>query len=130
MSNKILSDDARLYFVPYILGNSSASHKLSAQIYRRFGIVSVICGERRPLLDLFDFTCRSIELTNTDSSRRICEELVWLASQGEYTLPILIPTSDKYSKILNSERERLEEHFVISSPEELFVSSPLSSMLK
>ena len=130
MANKIVDSEARLYFVPYILGNSRASHKLSSKIYRRFGIVSFICDDRRSLLDLFDISSRSVMLTRTDSTRLICEQLVWLASQGSYTLPILISNDPRYNEIMQRENETLEAHFVISKKEDVFLTSPLASLLK
>ena len=130
MSIRSVGDEARLYFVPYILGNSRHSHKISAKIYKRFGIVSLICDERRSLLDVFDISSRSIELTETDSPRLVCEELMWLATQNDYILPILIPACTRYKEMLECERERLESCFVISSEEEIFTSSPLASLIK
>ena len=130
MANKTFEDEARLYFVPYILGNSRASHRLSARIYRRFGIVSVICDDRRSLLDLLDISSRSVLLTHTDSPRLVCEQLIWLATQNDYTLPILIPTDTRYIKMLDTERDHLEACFVISSKEKVLTSSPLSSLIK
>ena len=130
MSIRSVGDEARLYFVPYILGNSRHSHKICAKIYKRFGIVSLICDERRSLLDLFDLSSRSIELTDTDSPRLVSEELIWLATQNDYVLPRLIPVSEKYQKMIECERERLESCFVISSEQEIFTSSPLASLVK
>ena len=130
MANKTLGSEARLYFVPYILGNSRAAHRLSSKIYRRFGIVSVICDDRRSPLDLLDISSRSLVLTQTDNARLLREQLIWLATQNAYTLPILIPATDRYAKMLECERERLEACFVISDENDIFSSSPLSSLLK
>ena len=47
MSDKTLKNEARNYYVPYLLGNSKKAHGLSLRIYKKFGIISVICDSRR-----------------------------------------------------------------------------------
>lgn len=130
MSDKTLRDEAKLYFVPYILGNNSAAHKLASRILRKFGIVSLICDDHRSALDLIDMSSRTVVLTHTDSSRLIAEQLISLAAQSSYTLPLIIPTDDRYAKAIESERELLERTFIITDADRIFKSSPLTNTLK
>lgn len=130
MSDKTLRDEAKLYFVPYILGNNSAAHKLASRILRKFGIVSLICDDHRSALDLIDMSSRTVVLTPTDSPRLIAEQLISLAAQSSYTLPLIIPADDRYAKAVESEREMLEHTFIITDADRLFKSSPLTNTLK
>ncbi len=130
MSDRTLRDEARLYFVPYILGNNSAAHRLASRIFRRFGIVSLICDDHRSALDLIDMSSRTIVLTSTDSPRLIAEQLLSLAAQSSYTLPLIIPTDDRYASVAKSERELLERTFILADADSLFESSPLANILK
>lgn len=130
MSGRTLREEARLYFVPYILGNNSAAHKLASRILRKFGIVSLICDDRRSALDLIDMSSRTVVLTPTDSPRLIAEQLIALAAQSSYTLPLIITTDDRYTKAVKSEQELLERTFIITDADSLFESSPLTNTLK
>ncbi len=130
MSDRTLRDEARLYFVPYILGNSRAAHRLAAKIHRKFGIISVICDDRRSVLDLLDLTSRTVVLSATDSSRLLAEQLISLAQQNCCTLPLLIPTDGKYASTIQAEREMLERTFVFADADRLFESSPLMKIAK
>lgn len=128
MVDRTLKEEARLYFVPYILGNTRAAHKLAYRIYRKFGIISVICDRRRSLCDLFDPTSRPVVLSSTDSPRLIAEQLVELTRQTQYTLPLIIPVCEEYERMAQSERATLEHSFVICDAQTLFERSPLADI--
>ncbi|MBE6592562.1 MAG: hypothetical protein E7642_01045 [Ruminococcaceae bacterium] len=130
MGERTLKDEARLYYVPYILGNTPEAHRLSRSIYHKFGIISVICDSRRSFFDVFDLTSRTVTLSSTDSSRLIAEQLVSLAAQTRYTLPLIIPASDELRKVVSDERGTLERSFVICEADTLFNSSPLADILR
>lgn len=126
MSESTFKDEARLYYVPYILGNTPEAHKLSRRIYRKFGIISVICDSRRSVFDLFDLSSRTVVLSSTDSPRLIAEQLLSLASQTRYTLPLIISVSHEFEQAIAYEREILERSFVICEVDTLFDTSPLA----
>jgi hypothetical protein len=128
MSDRVMRDNARLYFLPFIIGNGKQAHRLSRKIFHKYGIVSLICGERRTLSDLLDYSCRFLRLCPSDSPRLLCEQLIALSEQSPYTLPIAIPANTRYETMINEARELLEQKFVISSEKELFVSSPLANI--
>ena len=114
--------------MPFILGNTKQSHKLSQRIFNKYGIVSLICDSRRHALDLLDFSSRSIRLCPTDSPRLLCEQLIALAEQSPYMLPLIIPVTEEYARMTDEVRNILETRFIISSPDELFTRSPLASI--
>lgn len=126
MSDRVSAESARSYFLPFILGNEGRSHGLSQKIFNKYGIVSLICDSRRHALDFLDFSSRSIRLCPTDSPRLLCEQLIALAEQSPYTLPLIIPVTDEYARMTDTVRDVLETRFIISSPDELFTLSPLA----
>ena len=126
MSDKALKNEARNYFVPYLLGNCKRSHGLSLRIYKKFGIISVVCDSRRSFWDILDPTSMTAVLAPTDSARLIAEQLLSLTDETFGTLPLLIPMSDEYADAVLRERETLEKRFIICKPDELFSpSSPI-----
>ena len=126
MGDRVYLENARAYFLPFILGNTKQSHKLSQKIFNKYGIVSLICDSRRHALDFLDFSSRSIRLCPTDSPRLLCEQLIALAEQSPYTLPLIIPITEEYASMTDTVRDVLETRFIISSPDELFTLSPLA----
>ena len=128
MSDRVSAESARSYFLPFILGNGGRSHGLSQRIFNKYGIVSLICDSRRHALDFLDFSSRSIRLCPTDSPRLLCEQLIALAEQSPYMLPLIIPVTDEYARMTDEVRNILETRFIISSPDELFTLSPLASI--
>ena len=123
MSDKTLKNEARNYYVPYLLGNSKKAHGLSLRIYKKFGIISVICDSRRSFWDILDPTSMTALLAPTDSSRLISEQLLSLTDETFGSLPLLIPMSEEYARSISCERETLERRFIICDADELFSSS-------
>lgn len=128
MDKRSIREDATLYFVPFLLDNNRVSHKLSLKIFFKYGISSVIISKKRGVFDLLDFSSRPICVLDSKSSALLCEELIALADQAPYTLPLLIPCSKEYERAINEHREALEKHFVISNPKDVFSSSPLTTI--
>ena len=126
MDKTALQEEAKLYFVPFLLGNNSASHKLSRKIYSRYKIVSYILDKKRTVSDIFSLSSRFIMLSEPKNTALTAIELVYLAEQSPYTLPILIPCSEEYERLISENREMLEASFVISSLQDTLDSSPLN----
>lgn len=125
MDKKEIREEAQVYFIPFLLGSNSKSHRLSRKIYRKYKIPCYVLDTRIRLADVIDVSSKFIRLTRTQSKEITVNELVYLSNQGEYTLPILIPCSVEYEELVNDMRELLEASFVISSAENVFRSSPL-----
>ena len=126
MDKTELRKEARLYFIPFLLGNNEASHKLSKKIYQKYKIICYILDTKSKLTDIFDFSSKVLKVTETKSSLLTASELIYLAEQTPYTLPLLIPCDAEYEKLVNEQRELLESIFIISSKEALLNDSPLS----
>lgn len=128
MSDRQARENAREYFVPYILGNTPTSHRIAARIFCKYGIVSLICDEKSSPLCALDPTCRYLHLSPSDEPRIIAEQLLSLCEQQQYVLPIIIPVVPKYHKAVEAERDTLEHKFVIADKDTLFSSSPLADI--
>ncbi len=128
MSTRSIREDASLYFLPFLLGDNLQAHKLSTKIFFKYGITSTILSEKRSLLDAVDMSSRFVDLSPTQSTSLLCEQLIALVEHDPHFLPILVPCSKEYAEALNEQRETLENFFVISSIDEIFSSSPLTTI--
>ena len=128
MKRESIKKDAALYFLPFILGSNPSSRKMARKILRKYGILPLVLDEKRTLADLLTLSYRFLPCLSRDEPRLTCEQLVALAEQEPSALPILIPASPEYGSAVNANGELLEKHFVISSPKELFICSPLADI--
>ena len=126
MDKSSIRKEAKLYFLPFILGNNKNAHKLSKKIYRRYGIVCFILDKKRVLSDIFDFSSRFLPITDTKNDELTVKEIIYLANQEQYTLPILVPCSKEYRELVEKNRELLEAIFVLSNEDTVINTSPLN----
>lgn len=124
MKDRTLRKEARLYFVPVLLGSNRLSHRISRRIFTKYGITSLILDRKRSLRDLFSFTSRFIPVYSEESSI-LCQEIYKIGEDWPYTLPILVPTSPGFEKLTEEFSQILEAQFILRKPEELFSSAPL-----
>ena len=125
MNNAFIREEARCYFVPFLLGDNKKAHRLSRKILRKFGIRSFILDDKRTFTDIWDFSSKFIKLSPFESDSLTLLQLFDKASELPYTMPILIPCSDEYAKFTNVHKKELESVFVLSSEALLFTASPL-----
>ena len=128
MMSRSLHDDASSYFVPFLLGNTVQAQALSAKIFFKYGIRSVIVSDKRSLLEIANLSNSFAYISQTDSEELICEQLIAISGQLPYTLPLLVLCSQKYKSTVQNNTELLERFFVICDADELFSSSPLSTI--
>ena len=128
MSNKDVREYASTYFLPFVLGSNRRSHKLCAKILRKYGIVSFVLDEKRSMYDLLPLSSRFVQLCDAQSPEIIANELIDIAKKYDYTLPILIPCSQKYSDTVKSQADTLESVFVICEADGVFSNSPLADI--
>lgn len=127
MSNVSLKEEARLYFLPIILGNGKEAHRISGLLWRRYGLVSYILAPRRSARDLLDVSSRFVPLVS-EHEDLLCMQLTHTATINPYRLPLLISTDQQYTELVEKNRKRLEPLFVICSPESLLEDSPLAAL--
>ena len=126
MDKKDIQEEAKYYFLPFILGNNPTAHKLSRKIYRKHKIVCYVLDKKRTFADILDFSSRFLGISTSNDDSLTVSQLIYLAEQCPTTLPILIPCSDEYAELIDKNREVLEAVFVLSSKEEALTHSPLS----
>lgn len=126
MDKAEIREEARLYFVPFFLGDNSVSHKLSNKIHKKYKIISYILDTQKSIINLLDFTSIFWLLHHTQDDEIILTQLNYLSKQFPYTLPILIPCTKEYAELIERNKELLESYFIISNPDDIMCSSPLS----
>lgn len=113
--------------LPILLDNTSEAHRLSAQLFRRYGLVSLILGKPR-LRDLFDPSSHTLRLPHTDCERLRVEELIALAEKREGKLPILIPCSEEARETVKRFENVLESRFILLDADAALSASPLAKI--
>ena len=126
MNKAEIREEAQLYFVPFFLGSNSTSHKLSKKIYRKYKITSYITDTKKTTSDFLDFTNIFWLLHHTMEDSIVVTQLIYLAEQTPYTLPLLIPCTLKYTELVERNRQLLESYFVILNHQDLLSNSPLN----
>ena len=126
MGKSEIREEARLYFVPFFLGSNSVSHKLSNKIYLKHKIISYIVDTKKTAMDFLDFTNIFWLLQHTRDDSVVITQLIYLAEQTPYTLPILIPCTQKYTEFVEKNKSLLETYFVISNTHDVLHASPLN----
>ena len=125
-----IKDEAKLYFLPFLLGSNAEARRLARKIYRKHKIVCYILGTKRSAANIISRSSRFLKLTAPQNKELTAKELVYLARQSKYTLSILIPCSSYYEELVNCKREMLEASFVILSVSDALSDSPLSVIPK
>lgn len=128
MKDRQARENARRYFAPYILGNSPLSRRLALRIYMKYGIIPALCDQRRSLLGALNPFCRYVRLSQADEPCVIADQLRSLCEQAPYTLPIIIPVTEKYKAAVSAQKTSLERYFVLSDCQSLFSASPLADI--
>lgn len=125
-----IKEEAKSYFLPFLLGSNAASHKLAKKIYRKHKITCYILDSKRSAADILDFSSKFLKLTSPKNEELTAKELLYLSRQSQYTLSILIPCSSYYEELVNCKREMLEASFVISNIKDALSASPLNVIPK
>ena len=99
--------------VPVILSNNLSAHSLATRLQSEFGLASVLCGEKRNILDLFA-TDRSFLRLSFSDPRLALEQLVDYSEQWHECILVLVPVSDADRVFISQNREALECRFLIS----------------
>jgi len=123
MAKQSVYKAARQSLLPILIDNTREAHRISAALFRRYGVVSMIFGKPR-LRDLFDPSSQTLRLPDTTCERLRIEELTDLAQQSISYLPVLIPCSDGARDLLARHASTLESHFILADAETIF-SLPL-----
>ncbi len=110
--------------VPIFIGNNARAHRLAGQLFYQYGIVSILCGKRKNLLDLLDPSCVFVKLLEKDLDRLTLEQLSDLANEYKEYLLFLIPVSSEGIRFSHENSDFLEASFILSDPQALLSQAP------
>ena len=113
--------------LPILLGNTREAHRLSARLFRRYGLVSLICGNQS-IRDLFDPSSRTLRFPATDCDRLQVEALIALAEKNTSKILLLIPCSAHARNTVKQFEASLESRFLLMDADAALSDSPLSTM--
>ena len=125
MTKADIRDTLRHHVRPVLLGNTAEAHRLASRLFRRFGVISLICGKPR-LRDLFDAASQTLRLPQNACERLCVEALLELARANDELILLLIPCSDEAKEITRRNKIALERCYMLSDADTLFTSSVLA----
>lgn len=99
--------------VPVILSNSLKAHILAAELQKKYGLSSMLCGSRRNLLDIFSLNCSFLSLSSCHN-RLTLEQLIDFSDRWNECILVLIPVSDADKRFLSENKAELESRYLIS----------------
>ena len=99
--------------VPVILSNGVSAHVLAARFQSEFGLSSVLCGERKNILDLLALNCSFLRL-DACGGRLSLEQLIDFSDAWRECVLVLVPTNDVGRAFISQNRDTLESRFIIS----------------
>ena len=115
--------------LPVLLGDTPSAHLLSLKICARCGVRSLVCDERRSVLSVIDPTSRFFDLISVTEGAAVMACLSQIAESTDY-LPVLVPMSERFLRIVEENRERLEPVFIITSKDNVWNSAPFAALMK
>lgn len=127
MAERCAQNVSEQYIIPIFCGNTRLAHRLASRLFRRYGIVSLICGRAR-LWDFLDPATRTLRFPEPACDRLRIEELSALADLYADTLPVLIPCDADWERCLSENASLLESRFIFADPQSCLSGSPLSEI--
>ena len=115
--------------LPILLGDSLSAHLLSLKIYARCGVQSYVCDDKRGVLSFIDPTSKFFDLISAKEGSAVMAALSQIAANSDY-LPVIIPTSERFERLVEEYRETLESLFIITSKEKVWNSAPFAALMK
>lgn len=127
MPYRELFSELRQYALPIFCGNTRKAHRLSAEVYRQYSLISLIYGKKR-LFDIFDVSSYNAGLPHTENTRLICEALTAIADSFPDMLILLIPMTPFFEEAISEYSDMLESRCITVLPDALLDLSPLSEI--
>ena len=125
MKKAFIKEEARCYFIPFLLGDNATSHHFSRKLLRKYGIVSIVLDTKGSFANFWDFSYRFIRLSPSNDKELTLLQLFDIANEFPSTMPILIPCCDEYEEFTKLFEKELETVFVLSNDKSIFTNSPL-----
>ena len=126
MARSLVSDDFCEAVVPVILSNSLKAHLRALRWQSRYGIASVLCGQRKNIFDRLSLDCGFL-LLDGERGRLSVEQLIDFADNWNECILVLIPITDGDRAFVAQNKEIFESRYLISSDggiESLPIDSP------
>ena len=105
--------------LPVVLGNGIDAHRLAARLLSRYGVMCMLCGERKNLLDWLDLSTCFLRISYKRDLRLAADQLVDFAEENRERFLLLVPMDSAGHTVIGEQAERLETHFVCVEASEL-----------
>lgn len=118
---------ARQTVLPVILDHNGAAHRLAASLFRRYGIASMVCGDKQSLRDRLSLCSAFLLLFHEKHPALAAEQLMDFARTYEELILILIPITEEQQRFVADHRALLEDRYLLSDPKAVFTCAPLAN---
>ena len=117
------------FIIPIFLGDTKESRILSKNIFKKLGIVSMICDTQQTFASKMLLCVKFYRLFKTDNLEIFKEQLLDIARKYSDFILIIVPFSDEFSLPFTQFKDELENHFIVTSPSAFFNCAPISNIL-
>lgn len=124
MENEEFLESLRQFVLPVILDHNATSHRLATSFYRRYGILSTLCGPRQNVRDLLDPRTSFLSLDCISNPPLAAEQLMDFAHTYDELILLLIPMNEAQKQFLSAYEDRLESRYILTDPETVFSYMP------
>jgi len=100
--------------VPVILSNGVAAQKLSWTLFFKYGISSVLCGERKSLLNYINFNCGFLHLLKFGDDALVVRQLKDFSEKWNECILLLVPAGAEDEGFIEKHSAELESFYILS----------------
>ena len=111
----------RSALMPLLLGFGKTSIKTSWRLVTKYGLLSTILDKKFPLGSFFVFR----KLPDSKSDEILLMSLERIADEHGDMTCVIVPCEPKYVKFVSRNKSRLENRFIIRTPENACQISPM-----
>ena len=119
----------RDFILPIFLGRTARSRALSSMLFKKLGVVSLMCDKKQSFFDGFSLCTRFCPIATGAHSRLVFEQLLALSEKYSNHVGVLVPCTEEFSSVIDEYRGELEARFIISMPTTLLESGPVADMM-
>ena len=117
----IMEDILSGELVPVLLGLSTEANETAHRMYRKYGVLSHVFGERIPFQMRFSLCMKIHTIRHTANDELMLRALIDFSEQlgNADVILYLIPCTERYANMVWRNRDLLERRFVIADKPEM-----------
>lgn len=117
----IVTDILSGELVPVLLGYSAETSETAQRMYRKYGVISHVFCDKRPLSMRLSLCIKSHTVKHTANEMLMMQALTDFSEQlgNKEVILYLIPCTEEYARMVWEHRDSLERRFVLADKQEM-----------